>query len=91
MSQILNLYGINKNRTKIKKQLGDELFELFKAEYKDELRTQFSSVHGKRDLNRKYLSLYLNFILGLFAMEWGVYLRAPGEKENITLTEILND
>jgi hypothetical protein len=73
-----------KGRTKIKKELGQILFDLFSLECEVE----------KDKMTEKEWFLYINFILYFFASEYGVYLRAPNEPKNVeqqTLKELLHE
>jgi hypothetical protein len=73
-----------KGRTKIKKELGQILFDLFSLECEVE----------KDEMTEKEWFLYINFILYFFASEYGVYLRAPNEPKNVeqqTLKELLHE
>ena len=61
-----------------RKELQEKIFELYKAEYEvDKDR--------KRDLTDKEWWQLVNFTLGWFAIEKGIYLLAPGEKETKNL------
>lgn len=72
-------------RKKVKDNVSKQLLDLFNIEYGFEFGK-------KREMSDIEWVLFNNFILGLFAVEWGVYLRGPNEDENAeqqTLTELL--
>lgn len=92
--QILDKIGITKERAKAKRELSTVLIEMFREEvdislYEKQLGRK---VEKKRDLDKRHMAKFIDFILMYYARERGWFLESPNEQgsENKTLTEYLN-
>lgn len=85
IDSVLDKLGITERRTQAKKELGQTLFAIWKIE---DDSVDVGEANSKTQLDRRSLALFINFILGYYAVR-GVELDEPNVKgfDKLTLAE----
>jgi hypothetical protein len=76
--------GIERNKTRFKRELRGRLLDLFKTEHPVEIRLfcEKNGISGltTNQMDKPLLSLYIRFILMTLSTEFGIFAEAPNEK-----------